>query len=222
MIFEYQLQDKKIEVRARLADSFGISLRKDHINVRVPAPISERKVTNYLKKYQQSIEKYYQDLLVRKSRFALNNHILLWGKDYIIKHTFAKPFIYNENIHLNPLKEKESYFILAKETALISLKPFINKYKLLFGVTPTIIIKNVISKYGSCNSKKNIMTFSTILALIPLNLIEYVVAHEFNHYKVKKHDKIFFNELEKVLPNAYNLDRELNKYERDIQRKYQD
>lgn len=70
------------------------------------------------------------------------------------------------------------------------------------GVSPRkISIKRVTTLWGSCSHKNNI-TFSTRLALVPPELLEYVVVHELTHMKHMNHSAQFWQELEKHLPDG--------------------
>lgn len=71
-----------------------------------------------------------------------------------------------------------------------------------FGVPyPTIKFRKMVSRWGSCQSQKGILTFNTNLRFAPPDCIEYVVLHEFTHFLQPNHQKPFYNELEKVCPN---------------------
>jgi len=59
-----------------------------------------------------------------------------------------------------------------------------------------IKIKFYRSKWGSC-SAKNILSFNAVLAMAPIEVIEYVVIHELVHIKIKNHSKKFWSEVEK-------------------------
>lgn len=66
---------------------------------------------------------------------------------------------------------------------------------------PVIKFKKMISRWGSCNFQKGILTFSLYLSYAPVECIEYVVLHEFTHFLVPNHSKDFYTELEKVCPD---------------------
>jgi predicted metal-dependent hydrolase len=59
-----------------------------------------------------------------------------------------------------------------------------------------IKIKFYRSKWGSC-SAKNSLSFNAVLAMAPIEVIEYVVLHELVHTKIKNHSKKFWSEVEK-------------------------
>ena len=66
---------------------------------------------------------------------------------------------------------------------------------------PTLKFRNMKTKWGICRPQKNEITFNTRLVLLPKELSEYVVFHEFTHFSVPNHSKKFYEELEKNLPD---------------------
>ena len=62
-----------------------------------------------------------------------------------------------------------------------------------------IEIKNQLTLWGSCNRKHN-LKFDWKLAMLPMEIIEYIIVHELTHLKVMNHSSMFWNEMEKVMP----------------------
>ena len=71
-------------------------------------------------------------------------------------------------------------------------------------------IKNVKTIWGSCSSKNNINLNLNLMKLRP-ELIDYVILHELCHTIEKNHSKKFWNLLEKHLPTAKVLRKELKR-----------
>ena len=66
---------------------------------------------------------------------------------------------------------------------------------------PEIKFRKMVSRWGSCHTKKGILTFSTNHMYAPAECIEYVVWHEFTHFLQPNHSTRFYDELAKVCPN---------------------
>ena len=66
---------------------------------------------------------------------------------------------------------------------------------------PVIKFRNMVSRWGSCNAQKGVLTFNTKLMYAPPECVEYVVLHEFTHFLQANHSKRFYSELGKVCPD---------------------
>jgi predicted metal-dependent hydrolase len=65
-------------------------------------------------------------------------------------------------------------------------------------------------RWGSCSMKKT-LNFSWRLIMAPLNVVDYVVVHELAHLKQMNHSKLFWLEVEKMLPDYRERRRWLRK-----------
>ena len=68
-----------------------------------------------------------------------------------------------------------------------------------------VSLSNARKRWGSCNSKGD-LRFNWRLILAPPEVLDYLVVHELMHLCVKNHSKIFWKEVEQVLPD-YKLSR---------------
>lgn len=79
----------------------------------------------------------------------------------------------------------------------------------------SITIKSLKSRWGSCNSQKDIV-LNTYLIQLPWHLIDYVIIHELSHTKVMAHGKPFWAEMDKHLKNVKQLRGEIKKYQANL------
>jgi predicted metal-dependent hydrolase len=76
----------------------------------------------------------------------------------------------------------------------------------------SVSIRQLKSRWGSCDGHKNIV-LSLFLMQMPWELIDYVILHELTHTKVMRHGPTFWSELEKMLPGAKRLRKQLHAYQ---------
>ena len=79
-----------------------------------------------------------------------------------------------------------------------SVYPIFEKYNIEF---PEIRVRNMVSRWGSCQPKRKIITFSMPLHEAPIGCIEYVAVHEFTHFLHPNHSKAFYQQLEVFMPD---------------------
>ena len=102
-----------------------------------------------------------------------------------------------------PVKEQIQYYTEDELKELIlalcnNVYPYYEKQGIKH---PEIKFRKMVSRWGSCHTKKGILTFSTNLMYAPAECIEYVVWHEFTHFLQPNHSSKFYDELAKVYPN---------------------
>ena len=73
-------------------------------------------------------------------------------------------------------------------------------------------IKQMKTEWGSCVPKKRLLIFNLELARVPLESIEFVVVHEFCHFMIDNHNKLFEALMSKRLPNWRSLRKQLNSF----------
>lgn len=64
----------------------------------------------------------------------------------------------------------------------------------------SISVTRALKRWGSC-SFKNTLNFSFKLAMVPPEVIDYIVVHELAHIPEKNHSANFWNKVEAVLPD---------------------
>ena len=64
----------------------------------------------------------------------------------------------------------------------------------------TISIRLQKTRFGSCSTKNN-LNFNALIALMPQEILDYVIVHELSHLKEMNHSPAFWHEVEKVIPD---------------------
>ena len=74
-----------------------------------------------------------------------------------------------------------------------------------------VFIKNNVSNWGSCSSRKNI-NLNLRLVMLPPQLRDYVLLHELCHLKYMNHGPQFHALLEQVCPGHRELQKAMKEY----------
>lgn len=88
-----------------------------------------------------------------------------------------------------------------REQARSMIVAQVKYYAPMIGVTYNqIAIRTQHTRWGSCSSKGN-LNFNCLLALVPPEVLDYVVVHELCHRKELNHSARFWCEVERILPD---------------------
>lgn len=68
-------------------------------------------------------------------------------------------------------------------------------------IVPLIEIKKLKSRWGACFPRQNKVSFNLALVHIEKYLINYVIIHELCHFIQPNHSKLFYQEIEKRMPD---------------------
>ena len=97
------------------------------------------------------------------------------------------------------LTEQELKALREKARALVTER--VQHYAPIIGVNYNqIVIRAQHTRWGSCSSKGN-LNFNCLLALVPPEVLDYVVVHELCHRKELNHSERFWIEVAKILPD---------------------
>lgn len=89
--------------------------------------------------------------------------------------------------------------------------PKIQKWSEVLGVTPSKWgIRDMRTKWGSCNAAKSIIWLNTELSAKPMIAIDYVILHELAHLVSDRHDDQFVALLDQYMPHWRTVRGDLN------------
>lgn len=147
-----------------------------------------------------------QDLrvIVRAPKRASNREIMKFveqKQDWIAKHLAYMQIRYEETRRVKEKQFTDDDIRKMKDEAKRVIPDRVKYYAGIMGVTfGKITIKNQKTRWGSCSSKGN-LNFNCLLMMTPNKVRDYVVIHELCHLKQMNHSKMFWAEVEKVMPD---------------------
>ncbi len=111
-------------------------------------------------------------------------------------------------------KTARAHYTAHKEGARTLVHERITHWAPLIGVTPKrIAIRDQRSRWGSCSTKGN-LNFNYRLALIPIELVDYVVVHELCHLLEFNHSERFWAQVKRHMPHYQLQKKALHEYSR--------
>ncbi len=91
------------------------------------------------------------------------------------------------------------------------IQPIIEKWEKVIGVTVADWqVKQMKTKWGTCNIEKSRIWINLELAKKPLHCLEYIVVHEMIHLLERHHNDRFLTLMEKYMPRGRFTKEELN------------
>lgn len=195
---------------------------KNEILVSAPPTISNSDVLNRVFINSKWIEKQISKHDKIDDEFDVFGYldrkiIYIAGKRYQLQEDkdLNSKFVLNDDtfFYKNNLKKTieliyESHYHLLEDVFNNALDFFKNKVK----QKPTLKIKKMKSRWGSCNYNTGEIVLNKMLISVPSELVKYVVYHEFTHLFFPNHSKDYYNLLNNFLSENKIYEKKLKKY----------
>ena len=223
MIKEIVLNGKRIEYELQRKDVKNINLRiKSDRTIFVSANtrISERIIEEFIESKSVYILKalaHYEELAKyapKPKQFVDGETFRILGHDRRLKVVEAKKSKVecDESYITLTVKNADDYEMKKKlmdkwlvsickdtiQSLCDAIYPKFQKYGVEY---PVIRYRNMVSRWGSCQPKRCVLTFNFALVEAPISCIEYVVVHEFTHFLQPNHSKKFYQQLAMFMPD---------------------
>ncbi len=203
MVFmKLKFDNNIIEFNVQYGHRTKISIHMDTlglITVKVPNDVSEESI---IKAVQQQgkwiLEKSRHIAVVRENQntreYQNEGKFLYLGKECLLHELIETTDLQEEELQKNL---KKFYVSSCKKIVGERIKLFQSQ----LGVKPkTIEIVESRTKWGSCSADKKI-TFNYLLAMAPIEVIDYVIIHELCHLLHMNHDRSFWRRVGSVMPD---------------------
>jgi predicted metal-dependent hydrolase len=225
MGFTFELAAIPFEVEFRNVKVLRLTVYPDGRAMIAAPPGTE---TVFIKNFASSkikwVEKHRETLLNHsKITGSLRNHstMYVWGVPYelvFIEHRGNSKIVLEDGymrMYISPLSPKAKkqeildrwYRRILREKA----PPIIEHWETITGIRMNkLYIRKMKSHWGSCNCGKKTMRLNSELAKRSPECLEYVIVHEMLHIIEKGHNRKFYRELEKYIPNWKTIRKNMN------------
>lgn len=192
-------------------------LQKDLIELKMPKQTSYKHIQNWIEKNKKDIIQAI-DTLASKAYYVYlenNQSIQILDNQYTCSFRYSqrnKVYI-RQNFIVFEINNTSNFSKLIKKLAKKVLINFVENISKEIGISfNKLSIKDNVSNWGSCSSRKNINLNYKVIFL-PRDLARYIVVHELCHIIHMNHSPNFWNLVEKFIPNYKLLKKILrNKY----------
>lgn len=194
----------------------SVSAKDASVRLRASKTVSLKVIEDFiLKEYDKitvAVKKYKNNLkYINYEYVSGEGHHLLWGKEYSLEiKTGDKQAVIVDNDTLLICNKKEEglekrkalldkfYKEELKSKATLIFEQYLKKMNLEI---LEFRIKNMKTRWGTCNIKDKRIWLSLALAKKPLICLEYVIVHELSHLYEKGHNKRFYTILDSYFPS---------------------
>lgn len=182
-----------------------MDMRNRQFILSCPAHLSKRKIHKFLETHEAWLHAQWQKLPVSVSLFELTQLFLL-GKAYTFHYQESKRahvWLSGDQLTLfAPVDRANKVFakwIGAYAQAFFHQES--ERYATYINETyKELRVRDTKSQWGSCSYDKK-LTFSWRLMLAPLEVAQYVTAHEVAHLKHHNHSHAFWEVVDTLIPN---------------------
>jgi predicted metal-dependent hydrolase len=211
-------------VNSRLKHTYLSFDEEGNLIIKSPK-VSQKYIETLLIKKSSWINSSKEKLLQKKGRalnFSKEEVLYLYGRTYpLVLQEYTKKrtkLLFDETqFTLYYSCYDESVFQkhidrFYKEKALQDIPALVNNWSATMELSHNkISFRKTKRQWGSC-SGKNDLSFNTMMMKLPEEVIHYIIVHELAHIRHKHHQKHFWSEVERHLPDYKQRIRALKHY----------
>ena len=191
----------------------SIYIEKDgSVTVQVPEKCTDQQVAELLNQQEYKIYKFQakRELLNAKAvvREPVNGESYLFlGRNYTLQfsNTVTEAELKDESMIVPDSKRNRLPQIMKvfyRKKGIEFLPAIVKKYSEYTGITvDEISVFELKTRWASCSTIKPKINFHWKVMMAPVSVIEYLVVHELCHFKYKRHNAEFWNEVDKYYPD---------------------
>jgi predicted metal-dependent hydrolase len=179
--------------------------------VRAPLRTSQKEIrllvdknAEWIRNKQELVKSTYTPVVPK--RFLTGENFYFLGNPYPLEIVNAGPpaLTFDSKFYLSKTALPNARIVFERwyrKQALDTLTHRVQHFASLHGFRYTQVkISAARTRWGSCSARGN-LSFTWRLVMAPLPVIDYVVVHELVHLKVRNHSRLFWDQVEKLLPD---------------------
>jgi len=211
-------------IRSSKRKTVGLQVKHGKIIIRAPKYVSEKEIAHIVDAksiwLQRKVAEQKNHLPIKNDTYRENSQLLINGEFKTLQINFAlfadvmidehsiivtltnrvKAKI-TEDLALQDKYVKQSLEAWLKLQTISYIDQTLSHYAEQIGVLPkSFKVRLYKSRWGSCNSRGE-LSFSSLLAMAPHWIIDYVIVHELCHLRHMNHSALFWQLVEQNFPN---------------------
>lgn len=193
----YQLYIKRNNKRCYLR------IKEGQLVVSAPPYLNIRDIEGFIRQHQEYIIKQIKQYKP-KGHYVDGGYVYIFHSKYqiILRNMQKRKCVIHESFiyvyHKNIQEVIETYM---KAILLAYITEYIKQRQNVISRVPEITIRKMKSRWGSCFTTRNKVSFNLALIHLDRDLIDYVILHELCHFIVANHSPLFYQEIEKYMPD---------------------
>lgn len=186
--------------------------RDGSVSAIVPQTLTETEIKDIIESKNYHIHKNKAEWEQLNERRVLREYVsgqsfMYLGRNYRLKLVDKNlgRLVFNKGtfyLGRDEIQKGDAYFTeFYKGKLLNKIKPIVTSYEQRLGVKANEIkVMDLQHRWASC-TKAGAINFHWKCAMAPINVLQYITAHELAHLIHLNHSTAFWNEVDKVLPN---------------------
>ncbi len=202
-----------IEIRRSKRKTISIFIERDgSVSALVPADSSDDSIREVLLSKEYQIHKNlaeWKQLNDRKinREYVSGQSFLYFGRNYrlkLVEEKLGEVQFFQSKFFLSKTevsKGKEYFVDFYKRKLRSRINSVVDQFEGKVGVNANEIrVMDLQNRWASCSPNGN-LNFHWKCAMVPMDVLGYIVVHELVHLLHKNHTKAFWNEVDKIVPN---------------------
>lgn len=204
-----------------------------HIRISAPYRMSDDRIQafvldrmNWLIKTQDRIKRNYNGYIGRNIKYLDGDQILFDGRSYKLSLLEGRKtgikleqdrLIMQVRPQSTTEQKRKILYDWYRKALYYRISLLMQKWEPVIGVkAANFTVRNMKSRWGSCNIRTKRINFSLMLAQKSLSCVEYVVVHELVHLLEGSHNNVFKAYMDKFMPGWRQIKKELNGAEQNL------